>query len=242
MEQWTEHLLLHVSLQPVELPPKPSSTFPFLPVHVRVSCLFFPPEIMFCCLHSVQRVKLHSYLTVNAAGGSKMLSQWESEIQRARAREECMLGRERWRLERVLLLPSCSIYQYHAHYKSLAEVELMSHFYIYTSLRERRARAHMFQQVLPMLIRALNCFLQMNTNHTHTHRHTQAQGSNKQQQKMSSGFRYINNPESPEPRLSLKGSEVTWAEERRGEEKREEDILTVNWKHNIPIAMRAVGD
>ena len=223
MEQWTEHLLLHVSLQPVELPPKPSSTFPFLPVHVRVSCLFFPPEIMFCCLHSVQRVKLHSYLTVNAAGGSKMLSQWESEIQRARAREECMLGRERWRLERVLLLPSCSIYQYHAHYKSLAEVELMSHFYIYTSLRERRARAHMFQQVLPMLIRALNCFLQMNTNHTHTHTHTdihKPKGATNSSRKCPQAFGISTTQRAQSPGCLLKAQR--WHEQKRGEERRKE--------------------
>lgn len=71
--------------------------------------------------------------------------------------------------------------------KSLAEVELMSHFYICASLRARHARAHMFLWVLRMLMKALNCFLQMNTNTHHTHTHVRAQQSNKQQQKISSG-------------------------------------------------------
>lgn len=79
MEQWAAHLLLHVSLQPVDLLLEPSSTFCFLPVHVRVCvwvffCFSFP-AIIFFCLHTLPRVKTLSSLTVNAAGGSKMLRQ-----------------------------------------------------------------------------------------------------------------------------------------------------------------------
>lgn len=51
-----------------------------------------------------------------------------SERERERDREGCMMGKERWRLKRVLLSTSCSIYQYQVRRESLAEVKLMSHF------------------------------------------------------------------------------------------------------------------
>lgn len=170
----------------------PSATFCFLPVHVCVWFFFF--FLSFSCNYALLPSTLgcvwnptHTSLLMPLVAPRC----WSSERAKYRERQ-----RERggvWWAKRddgsreycfSPPVPSINIILI---MKSLAEVELMSHFYICASLRARHARAHMFLWVLRMLMKALNCFLQMNTNTHHTHTHVRAQQSNKQQQKISSG-------------------------------------------------------